>query len=173
MGFRGADPGLGEIRGHYAVINPAVGATMQVLRGFMLLLWGVLLVITVVDPSQVDGNAAVMTAVVAGVYAVKFGWRALSARLGVNRCYLCADGVAVTDRFGRVRDSVAWSEVTGVRQTAVAGLVAGFHRVEISRSRPDTPFWRPAPPLWFVAPGIKSPLVRALLEEGRRSGALQ
>ncbi|MFH8798115.1 hypothetical protein ACH4F6_00740 [Streptomyces sp. NPDC017936] len=158
--------GLGDIRGDHAVINPATGAMTQVLRGFLLLLWIALLVATVVDPSAVNDNAAVMTAVVAAVYALKFGWRRLTARLGVNRCCLCADGVAVTDRFGRIRDSVAWSEVSGVQQTAVVGLVMGCHRVEIFRSRS-------AAPLWFVAPGAKSALVQALLDEGRRSGALQ
>ncbi|MFI1420811.1 hypothetical protein ACH4VX_23080 [Streptomyces sp. NPDC020731] len=138
---------------------------MQVLRGFLLLLWIALLVTTVVNPDAVNDNAAVATAVVAVVYALKFGWRRLTALLGVNRCYLFTDGVAVTDRFGRVRDSVAWSEVTGVQQMAVVGLVMGCHRMEISRSR--------STPLWFVAPGAKSTLVRALLDEGRRSGALQ
>ncbi|WP_086748141.1 MULTISPECIES: hypothetical protein [Streptomyces] len=158
--------GLGEIRGDYAIVNPATGAMAQVLRGFLLLLWIALLVATVVNPSAVDDNAVVTTAVVAAVYALKFGWRRLTARLGVNRCYLCADGVAVTNRFGRLRDSVAWDEVTGVQQTALVGLVLGCHRIEIFRSRSATP-------LWFMAPGAKSALVQALLDEGRRSGALQ
>ncbi|WP_314247473.1 hypothetical protein [Streptomyces sp. DSM 40907] len=158
--------GLGDIRGDYAVISPAMGATMQVLRGFLLLLWIAMLVTTVVNPSAVDANAVGTTAVVAAVYALKFGWRRLTARLGVNRCYLCADGVAVTNRFGRIRDWVEWSEVTGVQQTAVVGLVMGCHRIEICRSRS-------AAPLWFVAPGAKSALVEALLDEGRRSGALE
>ncbi|MFD7690498.1 hypothetical protein [Streptomyces sp. NPDC059781] len=100
------------------------------------------------------------------MYALKFGWRLLTARLGVNRCHLCTDGVAVTDRFGRVRDSLAWNEVTGVQQTAAVGFVMGCHRVEIFRSRSGAP-------LWLVAPGAKSALVQALLAEGRRSGALQ
>ncbi|MFE9676830.1 hypothetical protein ACFYO5_22220 [Streptomyces sp. NPDC006259] len=166
MRSRVAGPGLGDIRGDYAVINPSMGAMTQVLRGFLLLLWIALLVTTVVNPSAVDDNAAVMTGVVAAVYGLKFGWRRLTARLGVNRCYLCADGVAVTDRFGRIRDSVMWNEVTGVRDMAVVSLVLGCHRIEISRSR--TPV-----PLWFVAPGAKSALVQALLDEGRRAGALQ
>ncbi|UUS31171.1 MULTISPECIES: hypothetical protein [Streptomyces] len=38
----------------------------------MLLLWGALLVTTVVNPSAAEGNAAVATAVVAAVYAPKF-----------------------------------------------------------------------------------------------------
>ncbi|MFD5871429.1 hypothetical protein [Streptomyces sp. NPDC060322] len=158
--------GLGTIRGDYAVINPMIGSMMQVLRGFLLILWIFMLITTVVNPDAVDGNAAVTTAVVAAVYALKLGWRLLTARLGVNRCYLCADGVAVTGRFGRVRDSVRWSEVTGVQQTAVVGLVMGCHRIEIHRSNS-------ARPLWFVAPGAKSALVQAVLDEGRRSGALQ
>ncbi|MGW6982525.1 hypothetical protein ACWGE1_24340 [Streptomyces sp. NPDC054932] len=166
MRKRVADPGLGEIRGDYAVINPATGAMMQVLRGFLLLLWIAMLVTTVVNPSAVGANAVGTSAVVAAVYALKFGWRRLTARLGVNRCYLCADGVAVTNRFGRIRDCVAWREVTGVQQMAVVSLVMGCHRIEIHRSRS-------AAPLWFVAPGAKSALVEALLDEGRRSGALQ
>jgi hypothetical protein len=157
--------GLGEIRGDYAVINPAMGTMMQVLRGFLLILWIALLVATVVNPSAVNDNAAVATAVVAAVYALKFGWRRLTARLGLNRCYLCADGVAVTNRIGRIRDSVPWNEVTGVEQTALVGLVIGCHRIEMFRSR--------SAPLWFVAPGAKSALVQALLDEGRRSGVLR
>ncbi|MFE4690466.1 hypothetical protein ACFRH6_10465 [Streptomyces sp. NPDC056749] len=166
MRNRTAVPGLGVIRGDHAVINPSIGAMMQVLRGFMLILWVFMLVTTVVNPSAVNDNAIPTTAVVAAVYALKFGWRRLTALLGVNRCYLCADGVAVTGRLGRVRDSVAWSEVTGVQQTAVVGLVMGCHRIEIFRSSSDAP-------LWFVAPGAKSALVEALLAEGRRTGALQ
>uniref|UniRef100_A0AAU2K0W3 DUF304 domain-containing protein n=1 Tax=Streptomyces sp. NBC_00049 TaxID=2903617 RepID=A0AAU2K0W3_9ACTN len=166
MRNRVADLGLGEIRGDYAIINPAIGAMMQVLRGFLLISWILMLVTTVVNPSAVNDNAVGTTAVVAVVYALKFGWRRLTARLGVDRCYLCVDGVAVTNRFGRIRDSVAWNEVTGVQQTAVVGLVMGCHRIEISRGRS-------AAPLWFVAPGAKSTLVEALLDEGRRSGALQ
>ncbi|MEU7278481.1 hypothetical protein AB0A69_06765 [Streptomyces sp. NPDC045431] len=132
----------------------------------LLILWIALLVTSVVNPSAVDGNAAVATAVVAAVYALKFGWRWLTARLGVNRCYLCSDGVAVTNLFGQIRDSVAWNEVTGVRHRTVASLVMACHRIEIFRSRSATP-------LWFVAPGAKSALVQALFDEGRRSGALQ
>ncbi|MFD0012491.1 hypothetical protein ACFWI0_17350 [[Kitasatospora] papulosa] len=166
MRNRVAVQGLGRIRGDYAVINPATGAMMQVLRGFLLILWISMLVTTVVNPSAVNDNAIPTTAAVAVVYALKFGWRRLTAVLGVTRCYLCAGGVAVTNRFGRVRDSVAWSEVTGVQQTAIVGLVMGCHRVEIFRSSS-------AAPLWLVAPGAKSPLVEALLKEGRRAGTLQ
>ncbi|MFD6279536.1 hypothetical protein ACFWFI_28805 [Streptomyces sp. NPDC060209] len=166
MRNRVAGPGLGEIRGDHAVINPMMGSMMQVFRGFLLIFWVVMLVTTVVNPSAVNDNALVTSIVVAAVYALKFGWRRLTARLGVNRCYLCADGVAVTGRFGRIRDSVAWSEVTGVQQTAVVGLVMGCHRIEIFRGRS-------AKPLWLVAPGAKSALVQALLDEGRRSGALR
>ncbi|MGW7267818.1 hypothetical protein [Streptomyces sp. NPDC054842] len=166
MRDRTAGLGLGDLRGDYAVINPAMGAMMQVLRGCLLLMWIALIVITVVNPAAVDGNAAVATVVVAVVYALKFAWRLLTARLGVNRCYLCADGVAVTGRLGRVRDSVTWAEVTGVQQTAIVGLLIAAHRIEIFRHRSSAP-------LWLVAPGAKSALVEALLDEGRRSGALQ
>ncbi len=158
--------GLGEIRGDYSIISPAVGSAAQVLRGFLVLLWIVMLGVTAFNPSAVDGNIVGTTAVVAAVYALKFGWRWLTARLGVNRCYLCTHGVAVTNRFGRIRDSVVWSEVTGVHQMAVVGLVMGANRIEIFRSNS-------AKPLWFVAPGAKSALVQALLDEARRRGALR
>lgn len=84
----------------------------------------------------------------------------------MNRCFLCAEGVAVSNRFGRIRDSLVWSEVTGVSQMTGVGFVVAFHRIEISRGHS-------AEPLWFVAPGAKSALVEALLEEGRRDGALR
>ncbi|UUS31170.1 MULTISPECIES: hypothetical protein [Streptomyces] len=57
----------------------------------------------------------------------------------MNRCYLCADGVAVTDRFGRIGGSVAWSEVTGVRPRAVASLVMACHGVELLRDDAAAP----------------------------------
>ncbi|REE99977.1 hypothetical protein [Thermomonospora umbrina] len=158
--------GLGEIRGDHGVIGPVMGSMALVLRECLVVLWIVLLVAAVIDPDEFIVKATVMTALVAAVYALTFGWRRLTARLGVNRCYLCAHGVAVTDRFGRIRDSVAWSEVTGVQQLTAVDFVAGFHRIEISRNRS-------AEPLWFVAPGLGSALVRALLDEGRRNGALQ
>nr|WP_244882872.1 hypothetical protein [Streptomyces zhihengii] len=146
-------------------MTPAVGSTLQVLRGFLLLLWIAMVFLTIFTPDQVGLNLLWTTLVVVAVYAVKFGWRLLTARLGMNRCYLLTDGVAVTNRFGRIRDSVAWSDVTGVQQTAVVGLVSGAHRMEISRNRSPKP-------LWFVAPGAKAPLVDAFLAEGRRAGAL-
>ncbi|GAA2390843.1 hypothetical protein GCM10010420_13470 [Streptomyces glaucosporus] len=162
-----AGPGLGEIRGDHGVVDPVTGSVAQVMRGFLLLFWAVLIGAAVVDPPDDAAlKIAVTTAVVAGVYALRSGWRRLTARLGVNRCYLCWGGVAVTDRFGRVRDSVAWSDVTEVRQLAMVGFVAAAHRVEIARRHS-------AEPLWFVAPGTKPALVRALLDEGRRNGALR
>ena len=42
----------------------------------------------------------------------------------------------------------------------------GAHRIEIHRNQS-------AKPLLFLAPGVKSQLVQALLAEGRRTGALQ
>ncbi|MGW1140852.1 hypothetical protein [Streptomyces zhihengii] len=158
--------GLGAVRGDYPLMTPAVGSTLQVLRGFLLLLWIAMVFLTIFTPDQVGLNLLWTTLVVVAVYTVKFGWRLLTARLGMNRCYLLTDGVAVTNRFGRIRDSVAWSDVTGVQQTAVVGLVSGAHRMEISRNRSPQP-------LWFVAPGAKAPLADAVLAEGRRAGALQ
>ncbi|MFF6903640.1 hypothetical protein [Streptomyces hydrogenans] len=86
--------------------------------------------------------------------------------LQILRCYLLTEGVAVTNRFGRVTDSVAWSDVTGIQQTTVVDLYMGAHRMEIHRNQSATP-------LTFLAPGVKSRLVEALLTEGRRAGALQ
>ncbi|OSP31543.1 hypothetical protein B7767_38470 [Streptomyces sp. 13-12-16] len=147
-------------------MTPLAGTLLQILRGFMLIFWVVMLGLTVFTPDQVDGNLAWTTAVVVAVYAVTFGWRLLTAQLGMNRCYLLAEGVAVTNRFRRVTDSVAWSDVTGIRQTTVVELSMGAHRMEIHRNQP-------AKPLVFLAPGVKSRLVEALLAEGRRAGALQ
>ncbi|MFD6415320.1 hypothetical protein [Streptomyces sp. NPDC060194] len=147
-------------------MTPIVGTLLQILRGFMLIFWVVMLGLTVFTPDQVDGNLAWTTAVVVAVYAVTYGWRLLTARLGTNRCYLLAEGVAVTNRFGRVADSVAWRDVTGVQQTTIVDLYMAGHRMEIHRSPPGRP-------LVLLAPGVKSRLVEALLAEGRRAGALQ
>ncbi|MCX5008962.1 hypothetical protein OHB05_41310 [Streptomyces sp. NBC_00638] len=158
--------GLGPIRGDYALMTPFAGTLLQILRGFLLIAWVLMAGFTVFTPDQVDGNLAWTTAVVIAVYTVTFGWRLLTARLGMNRCYLLAEGVAVTNRFGRVTDSVAWSDVTGIQQTTVVELYVGAHRMEIHRNQT-------AEPLTFLAPGVKSQLVEALLTEGRRAGALQ
>ncbi|MGW4053410.1 hypothetical protein ACWENA_21515 [Streptomyces sp. NPDC004779] len=115
-------------------MTPFAGTLLQILRGFMLIAWVVMAGLTVFTPDQVDGNLAWTTAVVLAVYIVTFGWRLMSARLGMNRCYLLAGGVAVTNRFGQVTDFVAWSDVTGIQQTTVVELYMGAHRLEISRN---------------------------------------
>ncbi|MFF0483898.1 hypothetical protein [Streptomyces sp. NPDC004435] len=147
-------------------MTPFAGTLLQILRGFMLIAWVVMAGLTVFTPDQVDGNLAWTTAVVLAVYIVTFGWRLMSARLGMNRCYLLAGGVALTNRFGQVTDFVAWSDVTGIQQTTVVELYMGAHRLEISSNRT-------AKPLTLLAPGVTSRLVEALLTEGRRAGALR
>lgn len=158
--------GLGEIRGDYPIMTPTTGVVAQVLRRFLVMLCIVAIVALIVTrPGHDFGGVLIVVAIVAAVYALKFGWRLLTARLGVNRCYLCRDGVAVTSRLGRIRDFVAWADVTGVKDVTIRGLAISARRVELSRNH------RPKP-LWFVAPQAESPLLRALLDEGRRSGAL-
>ncbi|MGW6535481.1 hypothetical protein ACWGBV_01700 [Streptomyces sp. NPDC055051] len=147
-------------------MTPFAGTLLHILRGFMLIAWVLMAGLTVFTPDQVEGNLARTTAVVIVVYTVTFGWRLLSARLGINRCYLLAGGVAVTNRFGRVTDSVAWSDVTGIQQTTVVELYMGAHRMEIRRNQSTKP-------LTLLASGVHARLVKALLAEGRRAGALQ
>ncbi|MFH8491129.1 hypothetical protein [Streptomyces longisporoflavus] len=147
-------------------MTPFAGTLLHIFRGFMLIFWVVMAGLTVFTPDQVDGNLVWTTAVVIAVYTVRFGWCLLTARLGMNRCYLLAEGVAVTNRFRRVTDSVAWSDVTGIQQTTVVELYMGAHRMEIYRNQN-------AKPLTILASGVKSRLVEALLTEGRRAGALQ
>ncbi|WP_395577032.1 hypothetical protein [Streptomyces sp. BK79] len=147
-------------------MTPFAGTLLQMFRGFLLIFWVVMAGLTIFTPDQVDGNLAWTTAVVVAVYTVTFGWRLLTARLGTNRCYLLTEGVAVTNRFGRVVDCVVWSDVTGVQQTTVVELYMGAHRMEIHRNQS-------AKPLVVLAPGVKSQLVEALIAEGRRAGALQ
>ncbi|MGX1267120.1 hypothetical protein [Streptomyces phaeoluteigriseus] len=53
-----------------------------------------------------------------------------------------------------------WSDVTGVQQTTVVELYMGAHRMEIHRNQS-------ANPLLFLAPGVTSQLMEALLAEGR------
>ncbi|MER7576964.1 hypothetical protein [Streptomyces sp. NPDC126514] len=126
--------GLGPIRGDYALMPPIAGTLLQILRGFLLIAWVLMAGFTVFTPDQVDGNLAWTTAVVIAVYTVTFGWRLLTARLGMNRCYLLAEGVAVTNRFGRVTDSVAWSDVTAAHTSSV-GATFQFARASPSRGR--------------------------------------
>ncbi|MFE2023260.1 hypothetical protein ACFW9O_35100 [Streptomyces sp. NPDC059499] len=147
-------------------MTPFTGTLLQILRGFLLIAWVLMAGFTVFTPDQVDGNLAWTTAVVIAAYTMTFGWRLLTARLGTNRCYLLTEGIAVTNRFARVTDSVAWSDVTGIQQTTVIELYMGAHRIEIHRNQTTKP-------LTFLAPGVKPQLVKALLTEGHRTGALQ
>jgi|GEM_PF-4831503 hypothetical protein len=103
-------------------------------------------------------------AVVAGVLVVLIGlrlaWRRLSAALGLNRCHLYADGLVLTNQFGRRRASVAWADVTHMKCTYGAWLFTMSHRFELTR--------RDAPTIVFNVLGAEPELVKELQARAAR-----
>ncbi|RYJ21814.1 hypothetical protein CU044_6198 [Streptomyces sp. L-9-10] len=61
-----------------------------------------------------------------------------------------------------MQDAVAWSEVTELNRLSGASVFMTFHRVEIARHG--------LRPLAFLAPGVKPPLVEALLNQLAKNG---
>ncbi|OIJ65438.1 hypothetical protein WN71_024195 [Streptomyces mangrovisoli] len=104
-------------------------------------------------------------AVVAGVllvwFCLRLGWRRASAALELNRCYLYADGLVLTDQFGALRAAVAWADVTRLKRTYGAWLFTVSHRVELTR--------RGAPSLTFSVLGSQSELVDQLQAQAARN----
>jgi hypothetical protein len=101
----------------------------------------------------------------AGVLLVWIGlrlaWRRLSAALDLNRCYLYADGLVLTDQFGRWRTSAAWADVTHMKHTYGSWLFTVSHRFELTR--------RAAPPVAFNVLGSRTDLVKELQARAARN----
>jgi hypothetical protein len=110
-------------------------------------------------------SVGVKFAIVAGVLLVwvglRLGWRRLSAAAGLNRCRLNAEGLVLTNQFGRPRASVAWADVTHMKCTYGAWLFTMSHRFELAR--------RDAPPVVFNVLGSKAELVKELQTQAARN----
>ncbi|WP_328752883.1 hypothetical protein OHT57_45710 [Streptomyces sp. NBC_00285] len=154
--------GLGEQRGSYAIAGVG-GALLQMARRGVVALAGVVLVkLFVSRPSAAIVKGAVTMAVVLALFDLGLAWNRATARFGISRCYVCAGGLVVTNLFGGVRDAVAWSNVTGLNQTATLSVWLTFHRFEIARNG--------SVPLAFLALGQKPALATALQSQAAKNG---
>lgn len=153
---------LGQRLGSYP-ISGVTGAVLQVFRRFVVGGCGALVVCLVaIRPSSTVLKVVVTIAVAVGLLGLRAAWQRASARFGLRRCYVHTDGLVVTDLFGRVMDSVAWSETTGVKRLSAQSVFMAFQRVEIVR--------RNSPPVAFVALGLKPALIEALQVQAAEHG---
>ncbi|WP_329126828.1 hypothetical protein [Streptomyces sp. NBC_01465] len=153
---------LGKKLGSYPVAGVA-GALAQVARRLGAVLYIILIVCLVAKrPPTAFAKGAVMTAVVFALFGLVLAWRRISARFGLRRCHLHANGLVVTNLFGGIQDAVTWREVTELNRLRAASLLMAFHRFEISRHGRR--------PLAFLAPGLEPPLVDALQGELAKNG---
>ncbi|MFJ4688951.1 hypothetical protein [Streptomyces sp. NPDC088789] len=154
--------GLGEKLGSYPIAGVG-GGLAQMARRVGVVLYVILIVgLVAVAPPAAFAKGAVMTAVVLVLFGLMLAWRRMSAKFGLRRCYLCTDGLIVTNLFGGVQDAVAWSEVTVLNRLSGASVFMMFHRFEIARHGRR--------PLAFLAMGLKPPLVDALLNLLAKNG---
>lgn len=114
-------------------------------------------------------SVVVKVAVVAGVLLLWIGlrlaWRRLSAAAGLNRCQLYADGLVLTNQFGRRRASAAWADVTHMKCTYGAWLFTTSQRFELTR--------RDAPPIVFNVLGSGAELAKELQAGAARNNIPQ
>lgn len=153
---------LGQRLGSYPIAGVA-GAVLQVFRRFVVGgCAAVVVCLVAIRPSSTVLKIVVTIAVAVGLLGLRAAWQRVSARFGLRRCYLHTDGLVVTDLFGGVMHSVAWSETTGLKRLSAQSVFMAFQRVEIVR--------RDAPPLAFLAPGLQPALVEALLVQAAEHG---
>ncbi|MEU1470387.1 hypothetical protein ABZ434_19385 [Streptomyces sp. NPDC005761] len=154
--------GWGEACGDYAVAGVG-GALAQTGRRALVTLCLVLLVLLAVkQPVAAWARGAVVIGIVLVVWGLTRGWRLLSTRFGLRRCYLFPGGLVVTDLFGRPLGAVAWSEVTALNVVVTQSLLMAFHRFEVER--------RGGRRLAFLAMGAQPALVEPLLSRAAANG---
>jgi hypothetical protein len=98
-----------------------------------------------IRPSSTVIKIMVTFAVAVGLFGLRAAWQRASAKLGLRRCYVHTDGLVVTDLFGRVMCTVAWSETTALKRLSAQSVFMAFQRIEIVR--------RDSQPLAFLALG--------------------
>ncbi|HET6859391.1 MAG TPA: hypothetical protein VFH94_20165 [Streptomyces sp.] len=154
--------GFGEACGNHPVSGVG-GGLAQLGRRLVLGASVVLVVLLFVNkPSGALVKGTVTGAVVLTLFGLTMAWRRTAARFGLRRCYLYAGGLVVTNVFGRVRDVVAWSEVTVLNRMVSQSPLMAFHRFELARRSSAT--------VAFLALGLQPALVDALLSQAQRNG---
>ncbi|MFJ1896891.1 MULTISPECIES: hypothetical protein [unclassified Streptomyces] len=154
--------GLGEKLDSYPIAGVAGGLTQMARRAGVVLYVILIIGLIAIRPPAAFAKGSVLTAVVFVLFGLTLAWRRMSARFGLRRCYVYADGLVVTNLFGGVQDTVAWSEVTVLNRSMGASVFMAFHRFEIARHG--------LRPLAFLALGLKPPIVDALLNQLARNG---
>lgn len=154
---------LGERRGTYPVAGVGGGLAQLARRALAAVFVVMVVTLIVKQPPAAFTKGVIAGAVLLGPMGLTLAWRRVTARLGISRCYLCTGGVVVTNLFGRVRDSVTWSDVTELSGFTNQSLFLSFHRFELARRGS-------ARPLAFLALGMNPELVKALQHQAARNG---
>ncbi|MER6783699.1 hypothetical protein ABT330_03390 [Streptomyces sp. NPDC000658] len=158
---------LGHTRGRrtYAITGVAGALSQLAWRAAVVVLAFALGMIVFARPGSAFLKGAVVAGLLLALFVLRLVWRRTSAGRGMNRCHLYGGGLAVTDLFGRLRDVVAWTEVTELKRSSGAVLFTPLYRVELAR--------RAAEPLAFVVPAYQTDLLTALQEQATRHGIPQ
>ncbi|MCQ9186040.1 hypothetical protein KMT30_44830 [Streptomyces sp. IBSBF 2953] len=162
---RANELGHGKGRRTYAITGVMGGLSQLAWRGALVVLVFALGMITFAKPDSAFLKGVVVAGLLLALFGLRLAWRRLSAGRGMNRCHVYVGGLAVTDLFGRLRDVVAWSEVTELKRSAGAVLFTPLYRVELAR--------RAAEPLAFVVPAYQTDLIKALQERANQHGIPQ
>ncbi|MFI6339144.1 hypothetical protein [Streptomyces sp. NPDC050535] len=153
---------LGKKLGNYPIAGVG-GGLAQLTRRIVVAVAVVFLGSLVIRrPPAAFTKGAVMVGVLLAVFGLTLAWRRATARLGINRCHLYADGFVVTNLLGGVRDVVAWNRVTALNRIEAQSLLMSFHRLEFAR--------RGSGDLGFVILGLRPALVEALLTQAAKNG---
>ncbi|MFI9563342.1 hypothetical protein [Streptomyces rishiriensis] len=158
---------LGHARGRrtYAITGVMGGLSQLAWRGALVVLVLALGMVVFAKPDAAFLKGVVLAGLLLALIGLRLAWRRLSAGRGMNRCHLYGGGLAVTDLSGRLRDVVAWSEVTELKRSSGAVLFTPLYRVELAR--------RAAEPLAFVVPAYQTDLIKALQERANQHGIAQ
>ncbi|MFG2574535.1 hypothetical protein [Streptomyces sp. NPDC048481] len=158
---------LGHTRGRrtYAITGVAGGLSQLAWRAAVVVLVFFLGTVVVARPSSAFLKGAVLAGLLLALIVLRILWRRTTAGRGMGRCHLYGSGLAVTDLLGRMRDVVAWSEVTELKHSSGAVLFTPLYRVELAR--------RGAEPLAFVVPAYQTDLITALRDQATRHGIPQ
>lgn len=148
---------LGELRGTFPASGPLIGATLVLLR--LITAFCIVLIIAVFATHRPGAGylrALIPGGVVLVLYGIRFGWQWTSARFGIRRHYLYAQGLVTTGWGNGVRGWILWSEVTGVtrRRMSIYGLFIFIQVVRIKRADLST--------FQLVLLGINPPLLQQM-----------
>ncbi|BAL87862.1 hypothetical protein AMIS_26420 [Actinoplanes missouriensis 431] len=154
---------LGERIGDYPA--GGIGALLgQFLRRFAIGLFVLGVVVSLADGDDPAFSTVLPRAilVLAPLFGLHFAWRAVTARLGVNRYRLHENGVYATNLFAQQRDVITWDEVAGVREMSGQSILYNFYRLELHRHG--------SAPMAIITAGFKRTTVEAVLQRLQKAG---